>query len=251
MSKNQENYLSMAGPLTQADLDKMDFDKVWISYGPEPDNGEWALVYRGQLYSIDTLEGAGFENMLRDLMAGGESLDNPSGTYRVCQFSLKEFRNTLHDNPLTLEQLRGMGGQPVWIVGQPDRRGSHMDNEKLLKALGRLSVETGSLACLGCGWEHDCNTHGCAILRGVRFALEDAEARADEAEASLAAAVRDMEAMAATIRARQSTTLSAASSANTTAPWRTIAPAGRERSASSGGGRDAGPLFLPQESGVL
>ncbi|OUO36424.1 hypothetical protein, partial [Flavonifractor sp. An306] len=34
------------------------------------------------------------------------------------------------------------------------------------------------------------------------FALEDAEARADEAEASLAAAVRDMEAMAATIRAR-------------------------------------------------
>lgn len=37
-----------------------------------------------------------------------------------------------------------------------------MDNEKLLKALGRLSVETGSLACLGCGWEHDCNTHGCA-----------------------------------------------------------------------------------------
>ena len=77
-----------------------------------------------------------------------------------------------------------------------------MDNEKLLKALGRLSVETGSPACLGCGWEHDCNTHGCAILRGVRFALEDAEARADEAEASLAAAVRDMEAMAATIRAR-------------------------------------------------
>ena len=77
-----------------------------------------------------------------------------------------------------------------------------MDNEKLLKALGRLSVETGSPACLGCGWEHDCNTHGCAILRGIRFALEDAEARADEAEASLAAAVRDMEAMAATIRAR-------------------------------------------------
>ena len=44
MSKNQDNYLSVAGPLTQADLEKMDFDKVWISYGPEPDNGEWALV---------------------------------------------------------------------------------------------------------------------------------------------------------------------------------------------------------------
>lgn len=32
MSKNQDNYLSVAGPLTQADLEKMDFDKVWISY---------------------------------------------------------------------------------------------------------------------------------------------------------------------------------------------------------------------------
>lgn len=119
MSKNQDNYLSVAGPLTQADLEKMDFDKVWISYGPEPDNGEWALVYGGQLYSIDTLEGAGFEDMLRDLVEG-ESLDNPSGAYRVYRSSLKEFRNTLPDNPLTLEQLRGMGGQPVWIVEQPD-----------------------------------------------------------------------------------------------------------------------------------
>ena len=119
MSKNQDNYLSVAGPLTQADLEKMDFDKVWISYGPEPDNGEWALVYNGLLYSIDDLEGAGFEDMLNDLMRG-DALDNPSGTYRVYRFSLKEFRNTLSDNPLTLEQLRGMGGQPVWIVEQPD-----------------------------------------------------------------------------------------------------------------------------------
>lgn len=114
MSKNQDNYLSVAGPLTQADLEKMDFDKVWISYGPEPDNGEWALVYGGQLYSIDTLEGAGFGDMLRDLVEG-ESLDNPSGAYRVYRFSLKEFRNTLSDNPLTLEQLRGMAGQPVFL----------------------------------------------------------------------------------------------------------------------------------------
>lgn len=71
---------------------------------------------------------------------------------------------------------------------------------ELLKALGRLSLETGSLACLGCGWEHDCGVHGCAILRGVKAELEEEVARADEAEASLAAAVRDMEAMALTIR---------------------------------------------------
>ncbi|HNX99599.1 MAG TPA: hypothetical protein PKN39_02355 [Oscillospiraceae bacterium] len=37
--------------------------------------------------------------------------------------------------------------------------------DKIVRALRRLSVETGSLACLGCGHEHNCSTHGCAILR--------------------------------------------------------------------------------------
>lgn len=78
-----------------------------------------------------------------------------------------------------------------------------MGNEKLLKALGRLAVETGSLACLGCGWEHDCGVHGCAILRSVKAELEEETARADEAETALTAAVRDMEAMALTTRQRR------------------------------------------------
>ena len=46
-------------PLTQAELDRMDYDKVWIDY--EDGTGEWALVCRGYIYSIDTLEGAGFD----------------------------------------------------------------------------------------------------------------------------------------------------------------------------------------------
>ena len=46
-------------PLTQADLDSMDYDKVWIDY--EDGAGEWALVCNGYIYSIDTLEGAGFD----------------------------------------------------------------------------------------------------------------------------------------------------------------------------------------------
>ena len=74
---------------------------------------------------------------------------------------------------------------------------------ELLKALGRLVVETGSLACLGCGWEQDCGVHGCAILRGVKAKLEEESARADEAETALTAAVRDMETMALTIRQRR------------------------------------------------
>ena len=40
-----------------------------------------------------------------------------------------------------------------------------MTTNKLIKALHRLKVETGSIACLGCGHEHNCGIHGCAIIR--------------------------------------------------------------------------------------
>ena len=40
-----------------------------------------------------------------------------------------------------------------------------MRDEDLLAALRRMKVQTGSLACLGCGREHNCGIHGCAILR--------------------------------------------------------------------------------------
>lgn len=39
-----------------------------------------------------------------------------------------------------------------------------MKIEELITALRRLKVETGSLACLGCGYEHSCGIHGCAII---------------------------------------------------------------------------------------
>ena len=63
-------------PLTQADLDGMDYDKVWIDY--EDGTGEWALVCKGYIYSIDTLEGAGLDFV--DYMRG-EKLE-PHG-YKV------------------------------------------------------------------------------------------------------------------------------------------------------------------------
>lgn len=66
-------------PLTQADLDSMDYDKVWIGYG---DDGEWALVVNGRIYCLAVLEGAGFEDILREEL-GGETLDRPSGDYTV------------------------------------------------------------------------------------------------------------------------------------------------------------------------
>ena len=57
-----ENLPTLTPPnesLTQPDLDSMDYDKVWIDY--EDGTGEWALVCRGYIYSIDTLEGTGFD----------------------------------------------------------------------------------------------------------------------------------------------------------------------------------------------
>lgn len=40
-----------------------------------------------------------------------------------------------------------------------------MKYDDVLSALSKLKVETGSLACMGCGLEHDCGTKGCRILR--------------------------------------------------------------------------------------
>lgn len=42
-----------------------------------------------------------------------------------------------------------------------------MNTNELIKALGRLKVETDSLVCLGCGYEHNCSVSGCAIIRAA------------------------------------------------------------------------------------
>lgn len=48
-----------------------------------------------------------------------------------------------------------------------------MERDKLIAALRRVSVETGSLACLGCGYEHNCGVHGCRILQEAVAMLEN------------------------------------------------------------------------------
>ena len=99
------------GPLTQADLDVMDYDKVWIDYG---DDGEWALVVSGRIYALAVLEGAGFGDILRDEV-DGETMDRPSGNYTVyrCPPEAKD-NNVPTNEPLTIEELREMDGEPVW-----------------------------------------------------------------------------------------------------------------------------------------
>ena len=47
-----------------------------------------------------------------------------------------------------------------------------MERKRLIAALKQLKVETGHLACLGCGYEHNCGIRGCAIIREAVEALE-------------------------------------------------------------------------------
>lgn len=40
-----------------------------------------------------------------------------------------------------------------------------MKDKDLVNAIRRLKVETGSLACMGCGHARNCGVSGCAIMR--------------------------------------------------------------------------------------
>ena len=42
-----------------------------------------------------------------------------------------------------------------------------MKDQELVNAIRRLKVETGSLACMGCGHEHNCGVSGCAVMRAA------------------------------------------------------------------------------------
>ncbi len=40
-----------------------------------------------------------------------------------------------------------------------------MTDGELVRALKKMSIETGGIICLGCGHEHGCGVHGCAVLK--------------------------------------------------------------------------------------
>ena len=48
-----------------------------------------------------------------------------------------------------------------------------MRDRDIVSALKRLKVETGSIVCLGCGYEHNCSTKGCRILREAADTIEE------------------------------------------------------------------------------
>ena len=48
-----------------------------------------------------------------------------------------------------------------------------MNYEEIVKWLRSKKVETGSLLCLGCGYEHNCGISGCAVMRAAADAMEN------------------------------------------------------------------------------
>lgn len=48
-----------------------------------------------------------------------------------------------------------------------------MEDADLIQALKRIKVQTGGLICLGCGHEHNCGVHGCAVMREAAQRLEE------------------------------------------------------------------------------
>lgn len=48
-----------------------------------------------------------------------------------------------------------------------------MTINELITALQRLEAESGSIVCLDCGYEHNCDILGCAIIREATEKLDD------------------------------------------------------------------------------
>lgn len=68
-----------------------------------------------------------------------------------------------------------------------------MEIKKLCRALRRMKVETGSLLCLGCGYEHGCTVHGCALIREAADSLEQLNDFERSQSAKLLARVGELE----------------------------------------------------------
>lgn len=77
-----------------------------------------------------------------------------------------------------------------------------MNAEKIISALKGLKVQTGSLSCMGCGQEHNCGIHGCAIVLAAIQELEQ-HAGALDAIAKTAKQLSAIRALVESLSARE------------------------------------------------
>lgn len=52
--------------------------------------------------------------------------------------------------------------------------------DELIQRLKQIAVNTGTLNCLGCGYEHNCGIHGCAVINEAIRRLQEKEVKQDE-----------------------------------------------------------------------
>lgn len=53
-----------------------------------------------------------------------------------------------------------------------DKNSDDIEIDDIIQALRRMATETGSLNCLGCGYEHNCSLRGCTVLMEAAEKLE-------------------------------------------------------------------------------
>lgn len=54
-----------------------------------------------------------------------------------------------------------------------------MQIENIIKSLRRMAANTGTLNCLGCGFEHNCGIHGCRVLKEAADKLDELQREND------------------------------------------------------------------------
>lgn len=54
--------------------------------------------------------------------------------------------------------------------------------EDMMRQLRILEIERRPEACLGCGYEYNCSTRGCAVIRAAREQIQDIAQAADDVE---------------------------------------------------------------------
>lgn len=65
-------------------------------------------------------------------------------------------------------------GRRRWVSGKADEwRDMTMEVHEIVNRLHRMAVNTGTLNCFGCGYEHNCGAHGCAVMRKAADKLEE------------------------------------------------------------------------------
>ena len=69
-------------PMSTKEVKEEEFEKVWISYGDDPHDGERGVILFGKLYSVETLLGAGLQEIFEDVVTG-EDIEYPSGNYKL------------------------------------------------------------------------------------------------------------------------------------------------------------------------